>query len=48
MDVAKENNLTTSSVLWPVMGRNPNIDYNVGKYGLQIEKMTQEENFEKS
>lgn len=48
MDVAKENNLTTSSVLWPVMGGNPNIDYNVAEIWAPNREDDPRETFEKS
>ncbi|HBF0729384.1 TPA: alkaline phosphatase family protein [Clostridioides difficile] len=48
IDVAKENNLTTSSVLWPVMGANPNIDYNIAEIWAPSREDDPRETFERS
>ncbi|MGX9758471.1 alkaline phosphatase family protein [Clostridioides difficile] len=48
IDVAKENNLTTSSILWPVMGANSNIDYNIAEIWAPNREDDPRETFEKS
>lgn len=48
IDVAKENNLITSTVLWPVMGGNKNVDYNIAEIWAPNREDDPRETFEKS
>ncbi|MBO5286296.1 MAG: alkaline phosphatase family protein [Clostridia bacterium] len=35
IDAAKEKGMTTANVFWPVLGNDPNIDYNIPEYWSQ-------------